>query len=653
MKAVIVALMAATVVIAVASMVAMYTSGAVVSVVHYQTSVVNEAVLRAGASSSGASRASSVAVAAGGAGGASAPAGVAGWPGGWRPGECAPELNRQFVESVWSEQHELVVSFSNGNGMDMALNLWKSATAAGVKHMAFGAMDPEGVRLMSAAGMPCFPMRGAAKGGSEAIGWGGAAFKNLGVRKITLLIDLLELGVNVILLDADTVLLKDPLPYLRQWPDADVLASTDHLTNTTADLGLEELDAGHSHWNVGLFYLKASAVHFAHAWRELLIKKPHWWDQHAFGWLLRQGVSGDGKGPGNGGPNGPGWDLKGDKTGLSDRRLFRCFTNHSLVCGTLPVVSFANGHVGLVQRLHAKLERPLYFVHATHQYSAGAGKRHRLREAGVWADPPEYYSPPGGLLYAPMPIPDALLQPRGADGLALFREQKAFLNTTADHAAHPALLAHFALTNYQMRHIRDGVAAAWALGRKLVLPPLACAFDRGPFPHPGKSGGAFEQLLPIYPCPLDYVFDLERRSPGGAATGAPMLLDVAREYSLLNSSRMPRATLDSALRLAKLPVGEGAQALREKWARSSLVELAELPPSFGEGSLLSPAQQRAFKDALTLYTDVWCCINPVKWGLPGHIMYDMLWDVVPHTDRMRRMWKCPWHIAIGAQQPRC
>ncbi|KAG8461758.1 hypothetical protein KFE25_001376 [Diacronema lutheri] len=497
-------------------------------------------------------------------------------------------------------------------------------------------------------------MRGAASGGSGAIGWGGAAFRNLGVRKITLLIDLLELGVNTVLVDADTVLLRDPLPYLRQWPDADVLASTDHLTNSTDDLGLEDLEVAHSHWNVGFFFIKASAVPFARAWRELLVRKPHWWDQHAFGWLLRQGVAGDGKGPGAGGPNGPGWDLKGDKAGLSDPRLFRCFTNHSLVCGTLPVASFANGHVGLVQRLHARLPRPLYFVHATHQYSAGAGKRHRLREAGVWIDPPEYYDPPGGLLYAPLALPDGLLHPRGVDGKPLFAPQLAFLDTAHNHSAHPALLAHFALTHAQIAHVRDGVAAAWALGRKLILPPLACGFDRGPFPHLGKSPGATAQRLPIEPCPLDYVFDLERRAGArDGAAAAPALLEISREYSMLNSTRTPPSLLASAHRASALPAGEGAAGVRRLWAAHRLVELAQLPPAFGPSSLLSPSQQRALREALAHYTDVWCCVNPIRWGLPGHVLYDALYDVVPHTDRLGRTWTCPWHIAIGAAKPRC
>jgi hypothetical protein len=33
-----------------------------------------------------------------------------------------------------------------------------------------------------------------------------------------------------------------------------------------------------------------------------------------------------------------------------------------------------------------------YVVHQTFQYGGVKGKRHRLREAMLWSDPPEYYS---------------------------------------------------------------------------------------------------------------------------------------------------------------------------------------------------------------------------------------------------------------------
>lgn len=36
-----------------------------------------------------------------------------------------------------------------------------------------------------------------------------------------------------------------------------------------------------------------------------------------------------------------------------------------------------------------------YAVHTTFQYAGTEGKRHRLREAMVFYDPPEYYDSPG------------------------------------------------------------------------------------------------------------------------------------------------------------------------------------------------------------------------------------------------------------------
>ena len=36
-----------------------------------------------------------------------------------------------------------------------------------------------------------------------------------------------------------------------------------------------------------------------------------------------------------------------------------------------------------------------YAVHTTFQYAGTEGKRHRIREAMAFYDPPEYYDPPG------------------------------------------------------------------------------------------------------------------------------------------------------------------------------------------------------------------------------------------------------------------
>ena len=69
-----------------------------------------------------------------------------------------------------------------------------------------------------------------------------------------------------------------------------------------------------------------------------------------------------------------------------------------LKVGILPVSMFVSGHTYFVQRMHEKVGLEPYVVHATFQYSGTEGKRHRMREALLWEDSPEYYDPPGGLL---------------------------------------------------------------------------------------------------------------------------------------------------------------------------------------------------------------------------------------------------------------
>ena len=65
----------------------------------------------------------------------------------------------------------------------------------------------------------------------------------------------------------------------------------------------------------------------------------------------------------------------------------------------LPVTLTPSPSLTLTLTLTLTLSRwEPYSIHTTYQYAAAAGKRHRLREAAVWIDPPEYYDPPGGLL---------------------------------------------------------------------------------------------------------------------------------------------------------------------------------------------------------------------------------------------------------------
>jgi hypothetical protein len=47
------------------------------------------------------------------------------------------------------------------------------------------------------------------------------------------------------------------------------------------------------------------------------------------------------------------------------------------------------------QEIYRKLDLEPYAVHTTFQFGGTEGKRHRLREAKLFFDPPEYYDSPG------------------------------------------------------------------------------------------------------------------------------------------------------------------------------------------------------------------------------------------------------------------
>ena len=59
--------------------------------------------------------------------------------------------------------------------------------------------------------------------------------------------------------DVDTVWLRNPLPYMKQYPDADVLTSSDHLSNTVTDEGLELWPQAASAANIGIMLFRPRA----------------------------------------------------------------------------------------------------------------------------------------------------------------------------------------------------------------------------------------------------------------------------------------------------------------------------------------------------------------------------------------------------------
>ena len=50
--------------------------------------------------------------------------------------------------------------------------------------------------------------------------------------QVDLVLSLARFGFDALTVDADAFILRDPLPYIRAYPNADVLTSSDHLAAT-------------------------------------------------------------------------------------------------------------------------------------------------------------------------------------------------------------------------------------------------------------------------------------------------------------------------------------------------------------------------------------------------------------------------------------
>lgn len=89
----------------------------------------------------------------------------------------------------------------------------------------------------------------------------------MGRKKINLIARFLSLGVNVVISDVDVAWLRNPVPFFRRFPGADILTSTDHLTPTVG--AKEELerypDAG-SAFNIGIMLFRERSLPFVKKW---------------------------------------------------------------------------------------------------------------------------------------------------------------------------------------------------------------------------------------------------------------------------------------------------------------------------------------------------------------------------------------------------
>ena len=144
----------------------------------------------------------------------------------------------------------------------------------------------------------------------------------MGRKKIELIHLFTEMGLDILVSDVDTAAAAEPDAVCREISQADVLTSSDHLSNTAVGDGLEDPRKARSAANIGIMLLRHTAKDLAKEWVEVLEKDDKIWDQNAFNDLYRAGGSASVK------------DEDNVVTGYHGK----------LKIGILPVATFASGH---------------------------------------------------------------------------------------------------------------------------------------------------------------------------------------------------------------------------------------------------------------------------------------------------------------------
>lgn len=508
-------------------------------------------------------------------------------------------LTKALVEKRVKD-NVIIVTFGNYAFMDFILTWVKHLTDLGLSNLLVGAMDTKLLEALYWKGIPVFDMESHMS--TIDVGWGSPTFHKMGREKVILIDSILPFGYELLMCDTDMVWLKNPLPYLARFPEADVLTSTDQVVPTVVDDRLDVWQQVSGAYNIGIFHWRptASSKKLAKQWKELLLADDKIWDQNGFNDIVRRQL-------------GPSVD---DESGL----VYAYDGNLKL--GFLPASIFCSGHTYFVQAMYQQFKLEPYAVHTTFQYAGTEGKRHRLREAMVFYDPPEYYNSPGGFLSFKPCIPRSLL----LDG---------------EHNVE----SHFAVVNYQIQQIRTALAIASLLNRTLVMPPIWCRLDRLWFGHPGILEGTMTRQPFI--CPLDHVFEVNVMLKDLSQQEFGPHIDI-REYSFLTNPALPLEVKESWLDVQLCQVGsKDCQATNN----SSAAGLLRFPKHSSEETFktvfssfknikvinflsiqdaflgfANKEREQKFKNRVKRYVGIWCCVMN---NTPGHIYYDMYWDEKP------------------------
>ncbi|KAI0488537.1 hypothetical protein KFK09_028373 [Dendrobium nobile] len=145
-------------------------------------------------------------------------------------------LTREMVK-YRAKDNVIIVTFGNYAFMDFILNWVRHLTDLNVFNLLVGSMDTKLLVALYWKGVPVFDM--GSNMNTIDVGWGSPTFHKMGREKVFLINALLPFGYELLVCDTDMVWLKNPLPYLARFPEADLLTSSDQVIPTVTDDSLE------------------------------------------------------------------------------------------------------------------------------------------------------------------------------------------------------------------------------------------------------------------------------------------------------------------------------------------------------------------------------------------------------------------------------
>ncbi|KAK3234489.1 hypothetical protein CYMTET_55261 [Cymbomonas tetramitiformis] len=550
----------------------------------------------------------------------------------------------------------LAVIFVDAVTLDWAFNWVAHSKRAGMTKHLVGARDGYSLYKLVKAGVPAFA---AVTEGTSVESWKSPPSNDfesqsadeIARERIQVLDTALKAGVDVLISDSDTVWLKNPLRYFANHVSADLLVSSAAHAPTTNDTGLELPEAVHYPVDLGVLYVRATPASrkLVTQWKANAKAHPDRTAHTGFTELLHPNLDSP-----------------------REDRLFGIFEDVALL-GLLPVTLFCGGHHYFVTKLPQQRQLEPFVVHTSFTFGGLQGRRHRLREATLWEDPPEYYNNPMGYLTFEMDLPPELLLPF-ENYYPDERASRPLTNAASEEGGSTddvALVrAHMDLVWHQVKQIRRAAQLAYGLGRVLILPPLMCGLDRWWFPHAGALPESHLRLP--FSCPLDHVVNVQFWEEEPRVR--------FREHSFLANPRTPARVLESFGTVHVKPrpaapepegpkdvavmnrrhidnvlempssVENAHRQLRESQAIKVLrfKELGQASEDFAWETNEEDVGKDPFNRWFERLGSTWCCIKPGLRGQLGHVHYDFLRDRIGTNHSQWKIFRQdPWDLHFG------